>query len=65
MGEDYVALSFLYAKDAVEKLQAANPEVSITLFYKDYNTFYEEKRDAIIELVQSINTFAKDESIRD
>lgn len=62
MGPDYVALSFLYAKDTVEKLQAANPEVSITLFYNDYNTFYEEKRDAIIELVQSINTFAKDEN---
>ena len=62
MGEDYVALSFLYAKDTVEKLQAANPEVSITLFYNDYNTFYEEKRDAICALVQSINTFAKDEN---
>ena len=62
MGEDYVALSFLYAKDAVEKLQAANPEVSITLFYNDYNTFYEEKRDAIIELVKYINTYAKDEN---
>ena len=62
MGEDYVALSFLYAKDTVEKLQAANPEVSITLFYNDYNTFYEDKRDAVIELVKSINTFAKDEN---
>ena len=27
MGEDYVALSFLYAKDTVEKLQAKNPAV--------------------------------------
>ncbi len=62
MGEDYVALSFLYAKDTVEKLQAANPEVSITLFYNDYNTFKEDKRDAIIELVKSINTYAKDEN---
>ena len=62
MGEDYVALSFLYAKDTVEKLQATNPEVSITLFYNDYNTFYEEKRDAIIELVKSVNTYAKDEN---
>ena len=62
MGEDYVELSFLYAKDTVEKLQAANPEVSITLFYNDYNTFYEEKRDAICELVKSINTYAKDEN---
>ncbi len=62
MGEDYVELSFLYAKDTVERLQAANPEVSITLFYNDYNTFYEEKRDAICELVKSINTYAKDEN---
>ncbi len=62
MGPDYVELSFLYAKDTVEKLQAANPEVSITLFYNDYNTFYDEKRDAICELVKSINTYAKDEN---
>lgn len=61
MGEDYVELSFLYAKDTVEKLQMANPEVSITLFYNDYNTFYEEKRDAICALVQSINSYAKDD----
>ena len=62
MGPDYVELSFLYAKDTVEKLQEKNPEVSITLFYNDYNTFYDEKRDAVCELVKSINSFAKDEN---
>lgn len=62
MGPEYVELAFLYAKDTVEKLQEANPEVSITLFYNDYNTFYTEKRDAICELVKSINTYAKDEN---
>ncbi len=60
IGDDYVELSFLYAKDVVEKLQKNNPEVSITLFYNDYNTFYDEKRDSICELVKSINSYAKD-----
>lgn len=61
IGDDYVELSFLYAKDTVEKLQKENPEVSILLFYNDYNTFLPEKRDSICELVKSINSYAKDE----
>lgn len=60
IGDDYVELSFLYAKNTVEKLQKENPEVSITLFYNDYNTFFPEKRDAICALVKSINSYAKD-----
>lgn len=60
IGEDYVELSFLYAKDTVEKLQKENPEVDIKLFYNDYNTFYDQKRDAIIKLVESINSYAQD-----
>ena len=44
----------------MEKLQKKNPEVSIALFYNDYNTFYAEKRDAICEVVKSINSYAKD-----
>lgn len=60
VGEDYVELSFLYARNAVEALQAKNPEVDIKLFYNDYNAFYEEKRDAICNLVESINSFALD-----
>lgn len=62
MGPEYVELSFLYAKDTVEKLQADNPEVSIDLFYNDYSTFQEGKRDAIIELLKSVNSYARDET---
>lgn len=60
IGEDYVELAFLYAKNAVEALQEKNPEVDIKLFYNDYNTFYDGKRDAICALVESINSFATD-----
>lgn len=59
IGKDYVELSFLYAKDVVEKLQEKNPEVSITLFYNDYNAFFDEKCDSICEVVKSINSYAK------
>ena len=62
IGEDYVELSFLYAKNTVEKLQKQNPDVEIALFYNDYSTFYSAKRDAICELVKSINSYAKDEN---
>ena len=62
IGDDYVELSFLYAKNTVEKLKEKNPKVEIALFYNDYNTFYDAKRDAICELVESINTYAKDEN---
>jgi len=60
IGDDYVELSFLYAKDTVEKLQKQNPEVSIKLFYNDYNAYFPEKRDSICEVVKSINSYAKD-----
>ncbi len=60
IGNDYVELSFLYAKNTVEKLQKQNPEVSIKLFYNDYNAFLPEKRDSICEVVKSINSYAKD-----
>ncbi len=60
VGADYVELSFLYAKNTVEKLQKKNPDVDIKLFYNDYNTFYDDKRDAICELITSINSYAQD-----
>ena len=60
IGPDYVELAFLYARDAVDKLKSENNEVDIKLFYNDYNTFYEEKRDAICVLVESINSFSED-----
>ena len=62
IGDDYVEFSFLCAKDVVEKLQRQNPEVSITLFYNDYNAYFPEKRDSICEVVKSINSYAKDEN---
>lgn len=54
VGEDYIYLSFLYARNTVEKLGA-----NIKLFYNDYNTFMTAKRNAIIELVKNINSYAK------
>ncbi len=60
IGSDYVELSFQYAYETRKKLGA---EGSIKLFYNDYNTFMTyglNKRDAIIELVKSVNSFAQD-----
>ena len=50
IGPDYVELSFKYAKNTVNKV---NPKIK--LFYNDYNTFYGEKRNAISNLIKSIN----------
>ncbi len=57
LGNDYVEFSFLCAKDTVEKLGA-----DIKLIYNDYNMYYPWKRDAALELVHSINHYAKDAS---
>ncbi len=57
VGEDYVELAFLYARDVVDKLGA-----NITLFYNDYNALYDGKRAAIKNLVESINSYATDET---
>ena len=57
VGEDYVELSFLYARDVVEALGA-----DIKLFYNDYNAIYDGKRAGIKQLLRSINTYAKDEN---
>lgn len=55
VGPDYVEYAFLYAADTAEKLGA-----DIGLFYNDYNMFFSGKREAAIELVKSINSFATD-----
>ena len=55
LGNDYVEFAFLCAKEAVEKLGA-----DIKLFYNDYNMYYPWKRDAAIQLVHSINHYARD-----
>jgi len=57
MGNDYVELSFLYARNAVEALGA-----DIKLYYNDYNAYFADKAAAIQNLVKSINSYAKDEN---
>jgi len=61
VGPEYVEFSFACAKETVEKLQAQNPEVSIDLYYNDYNTFLGGKREGVIALVESINSYIKNE----
>jgi len=60
VGDDYVELAFLYAADTIESLKNIEPDSNIKLFYNDFNTFYSNKRDAICNLVKSINSYAKD-----
>lgn len=56
LGSDYVEQTFLYAQNTVEELG-----VDIKLYYNDYNSFYKSKRDEITNLVESINSYTKDE----
>ena len=57
VGDDYVEFSFLCARNTVEKLGA-----DIKLYYNDYNMFMSEKRNAAVELFQSINTYAENDN---
>lgn len=54
MGDDYVALAFLYARNTVEALGA-----DIKLYYNDYNAYFPEKAAAILALAESVNLFAQ------
>lgn len=60
IGSDYVELSFQYAYEVIEDLRKETPEIDIKLYYNDYNTFYSDKRDAICELVRSVNSYLSD-----
>ena len=60
MGSNYVEESFLYAREVADELEAKNAATDIKLMYNDYSTFYQAKRDAIIALVKSINTYQED-----
>ena len=60
IGEKYVELSFQYAHEIIENLKKSRPNLDIKLFYNDFNTFYDDKRDAICELVKSINSYQSD-----
>ena len=57
VGDDYVEYAFLCARNTVERLGA-----DIHLFYNDYNMFMSEKRAAALALLESVNTYAKDEN---
>ncbi len=57
MGDDYVSLAFLYAKNAVESLGA-----DIKLYYNDYNAYFGDKAQAIRTLIREVNTSAQDEN---
>ncbi len=57
VGDDYVEYAFLCARQTVDKLDA-----DIRLFYNDYNMFMKEKRTAALALLDSINSYAKDEN---
>lgn len=60
-GSDYVELTFQYTYEALQKVkETIEPDVDIKLFYNDFSTFYEGKRNAICELVKSINSFMPD-----
>lgn len=58
VGSDYVELAFLYARQKLQEM--GNPDID--LYYNDYSTFYQVKRDAICELIKSINTYHKDDN---
>ena len=61
VGSDYIELSFKYAKDAIDKCALENGgKTNIKLIYNDFSTFYPEKRDAICNLVKSLNSYEKD-----
>ena len=57
VGDDYVEYAFLCARNAVDALGA-----DIRLFYNDYNLFFPEKRAAACRLVESIQSYARDEA---
>lgn len=60
-GSDYVELTFQYTYEVIQKIkETIEPDVDIKLFYNDFSTFYEGKRNAICELVKSINSYMPD-----
>lgn len=60
VGRDYVELSFQYTYEALQELKKTMPSLDIKLYYNDYSTFYASKRDAIYNLVRSVNSFLTD-----
>ncbi|MBR3017660.1 MAG: endo-1,4-beta-xylanase [Clostridia bacterium] len=57
LGDDYVSLAFLYARNAVDALGA-----DIKLYYNDYNAYFADKAQAIRTLITEVNSSAQDEN---
>ncbi len=63
LGDHYVEMSFQYTYEILQKCKEQYPTMSdIKLYYNDFNTFYSAKRDAICNLVNSINSYMPDGS---
>ncbi len=62
VGRDYVELSFQYTYEVLQELKKTMPSLDIKLYYNDYSTFYASKRDAIYNLVRSVNAFLPDDN---
>lgn len=60
VGRDYVELSFQYTYEVLQELKTTMPTLDIKLYYNDYSTFFASKRDAIYNLVSSVNSFLSD-----
>ena len=57
LGDDYVVFAFQCAYETREELGA-----DIRLYYNDYNAYFPEKAQAILALMETVNTYAKDEN---
>lgn len=56
LGDHYVEDTFKYTYEIIQEQKGAHPGLAdIKLYYNDFSTFYPTKRDAICELVKSIN----------
>lgn len=61
LGDHYVEDSFKYTYEVIQKYKETYPNLeNMKLYYNDFNTFYGTKRDAICELVKSINQTLSD-----
>ncbi len=57
LGDDYVPFAFKCAYETREELGA-----DIRLYYNDYNAYFPEKAEAILNLMETVNTYVTDEN---
>lgn len=61
LGDHYVEDAFKYTYEIIQEQKKTYPGMAdIKLYYNDFSTFYPTKRDAICELVKSINQTLSD-----